>query len=588
MLTVLIVAAIGVREHAPSVEVTIVDRGASAWTIAYIGGAPELRGANEIQDAIERMSGAKLPIVFEGTLPRKQRSKTILIRPAGSNTPEESFAIRSNAAEVEIAGGGSRGALYGCYAFLEDVLGCRWYTRTIAKYPRLSTIRIPRLEIHERPAFEYREPYFAEAFSRDWAVRNRVNGNAMDLDDSVGGKVSYGKFVHTFSELVPPEKYFATHPEYFSLVKGQRQSGYAQLCLTNPDVLKLVIAKVADWIRENPKATIFSVSQNDAYLNCECDNCKAVEREERAPSGPLLRFVNKVADAIGQDHPNVLIDTLAYQWSEKPPLHERPHKNVRIRIAPIGACVAHALDGCAANKAPYKNLLDWSRTTNQLYIWHYSTDFANYLLPLPDIDEIAGDMKLFKRHGVVGVFSEGSGPQGGGGAFAELKSYLLAKLMWNPDRPIRPIMADYLDGVYGKAAPDIQRWLDMLQSPARTKHIDAFIYDPPTAPYLSDELLAQGMQLFDHAAAAVAGEAVQGEQVRKARLWLDYVRLMRSGLRYDAASAKFVPQADPGRDALARHVLAEIDHFGITSVSEGEPLSAFKARLGVSPRTGRR
>ena len=49
-----------------------------------------------------------------------------------------------------------------------------------------------------------------------------TNGNAQRLDDSVGGKVMYGPFVHTFNALVPPEQYFDTHPEYFS--HGERQA----------------------------------------------------------------------------------------------------------------------------------------------------------------------------------------------------------------------------------------------------------------------------------------------------------------------------------------------------------------------------
>src|SRR5678815_2833370 len=119
------------------------------------------------------------------------------------------------------------------------------------------------------------------------------------------------------------------------MIDGKRMNGYYQLCLTNPAVLQLAVGKVEQWTKDYPDATIFSVSQNDTYYNCQCPDCAAVEKEEGAPSGPLIRFVNKVAEAVEKRHPNILIDTLAYQWSEKPPLHVRPRKNVRIRIAPI-------------------------------------------------------------------------------------------------------------------------------------------------------------------------------------------------------------------------------------------------------------
>lgn len=584
MLVLVAIAALSGQGQPSGVD--IVRNGKTDWIILMERpGKPMQRGAEEIQSAIQAMTGARLRVEAFGEGSHTM-SRMIMIRDGVSGYGPEEYSIHVDDQLVLITGGGTRGALYGCYAFLEDVLGCRWYTRTISKYPRKANIHVPRMQVRERPAFEYREPYFTEAMERNWAVRNRLNGSSMDLDDSVGGKVTYGRFVHTFSELVPPKDYFATHPEYFSLVKGKRQDGYAQLCLTNPDVLKIVVAKVKSWIKENPSATIFSVSQNDTNLNCECDNCKAVEKEEGAPSGVVLRFVNKVADDVGTEYPNVLIDTLAYQWSEKPPLHERPHKNVRIRLAPIGACVAHPLDGCQVNKAPYQNLLDWSKIANQLYIWHYCTNFSNYLQPLPDLDEIAGDVKLFRRHGVVGLFYEGSYEAGGGGDMAELKSYVMAKLMWNPNRPVKPIVADYLQGVYGSAAPYLQRWLDLLHRPARERGVHAFIYDDPTAQFLTEDLLVQGQTIFDQAARAVSANEVQSEQVRKARLWLDYVRLLRAGKRFDKSTGKFVDVPAPDREKLARHVLGEIRHFGITSVREGEPISAFITRLGLPPDSG--
>ena len=105
-------------------------------------------------------------------------------------------------------------------------------------------------------------------------------------------------FVHTFNALVSPELYFDEHPEYFSLINGKRMKGEYQLCLTNPDVLRIAVESVRSWIKANPDATIMSVSQNDVYFQCQCDNCRAVEEEEEAAIGPVLRFVNAVADAM--------------------------------------------------------------------------------------------------------------------------------------------------------------------------------------------------------------------------------------------------------------------------------------------------
>ena len=202
-----------------------------------------------------------------------------------------------------------------------------------------------------------------------------------------------------------------------------------------------------------------------------------------------------------------------------------------IRLAPIGACVAHPLDGCEANKVPLANLLEWAKITDQLYIWHYSTNFAHFLQPLPDLDEIAGTIPLFKKQGVVGIFYEGDMVAGGGGEMSELKAYLMAKLMWEPTRDPKPIIDEFVTGVYGPAAPQIKTWLDLLHTPARQSHIHAKIYDPPTSPYLTDELLVAGTRLFDEAEAAAKADPVALEQVQRARLALEYVQLCRSTRR---------------------------------------------------------
>ncbi|MBV9848235.1 MAG: DUF4838 domain-containing protein [Armatimonadetes bacterium] len=553
-------------------KLTLVREGHSHGAILIESGSPPAaeHGAQELQHFLREMSGAALPILVAADAARRPPSGPLITVGVGP-LREEEYRVRVRLGRLEIKGGGKRGALYGCYALLEDVLGCRWYTSTIQHVPRRPTIVLGPLDIRGRPAFEYREPYYAEALDRDWAARNRTNGNSQRLDASVGGRVMYGRFVHTFNELVPPDQYFDAHPEYFSLIDGQRRKGYYQLCLTNADVLRLSTEKVRQWIRENPEATIFSVSQNDTYYNCQCDNCRAVEREEGAPSGVLLRFVNAVADAIGRDHPHVLIDTLAYQWSEDPPRHVRPRPNVRVRLAPIGACVGHAFDGCEANEHPYRNLRAWSAITSQLYLWHYSTNFAHYLQPLPDLAEIAADIPLVHRNGVVGLFYEGDYAPGGGGEMSALKAYLMAKLMWDPGRPAVPIVSEFLEGVYGPGAPFLQQWLDLLQAQVRRPGVHAHIYDPPTAPYLSDAVLQQGAQLFDAAERATQSHPVARDQVQRARLALEYVQLERAA------------PTDPNRAALARRVAEKIGRYGITQVREGEPVEKYLAR--ISPKS---
>jgi hypothetical protein len=65
----------------------------------------------------------------------------------------------------------------------------------------------------------------------------RVNGQTVGVNCKWYG--------HTFGALIPPEKYFKHHPEWFALVKGKRRGitdpeglGHdSQLCTSNPNVV---------------------------------------------------------------------------------------------------------------------------------------------------------------------------------------------------------------------------------------------------------------------------------------------------------------------------------------------------------------
>ena len=167
--------------------------------------------------------------------------------------------LKTAGSHLVIAGGRQRGTMYGVYTFLEK-LGCRWFAPDVSRIPKLPTITVQPLDEIHKPAFEYREPFFTEAMDRDWAARNKMNGDHLDLDASTGGKIQYYPFVHSFYATDPAEQYFKDHPEYFSFVDGRRRGEAAQLCLTNPEVLRLATEKVFEWLQQHPEATIVSVS----------------------------------------------------------------------------------------------------------------------------------------------------------------------------------------------------------------------------------------------------------------------------------------------------------------------------------------
>jgi hypothetical protein len=523
-------------------KLTLAQDGRSTYRIILPKSASpsEHRGAAELQSYIEQLSGAKLPITSDNEpLPKSaifigqtRHTAALLGNNPPQNLGEEGFLLKTAGPHVIIQGSPARGAMYGCTALLEK-LGVRWYTPTVTFLPRTRHLQLDPLDQTQTPAFEYREIYITEAWDKDWSARLRLNGHHHRLDDSTGGKISYSHFVHTFDALIPRDL-FKQHPEYFPVIKGKRADAYVQRCLSNPDVLKLATEKVLEWIKADPKAMIFSVSQNDTHNYCECENCtKIANQYGGVQSGLYLWFVNSLAEQIEKKHPDKLIDTLAYQFTEPPPTGIVPRKNVRVRLCPIANCAAHPYKLCQAKPTvKFMNHLEgWSKITDTLYVWHYNTNFAHYLLPFPDFNEFPVNTRLYKDSGVKGIFFEGAYGPGGGGSFADLQSFVMSKLLWDPKADDKALVKEWHRGAYRKAADPMLKWFDLLHAqvtdPANERH-HFFIYSNPKIPYLSQQVITQGDQLFDQAEQLAKGDQEAEEYVSKSRLGLRYTKIMQN------------------------------------------------------------
>lgn len=528
----------------------------------------ERHAALELQSYLEQASGARLPLV-DDTAPLKGHEillgnnahlKALGLVINWDKLGKEGFTIKTRGGRLIIAGGAQRGTMYGVYTFLENYLGFRWFTSKITRVPHLPTISLPaHLDDTQVPILEYREPFFTEAFDADWAARNKVNGQSMRLDEERGGKITYFPFVHTFATLVPPEKYFKDHPEYFSLVDGQRQDGYAQLCLTNPDVRRIALEGVRQWMKEHPEAGIYSVSQNDTFRNCQCDNCRALDEAQGTPMGSLLDFVNYIAGELADEFPDKAIDTLAYQYTRKAPKDTRPLPNVIIRLCSIECCFSHPLATCdsSENTNFRRDMEDWARVSDRTYIWDYNTDFANYWLPFPNYWVLQPNIKYFVEHGVKGIFEEGAYPPGGGGEGAELKSYIMAKALWDPDYDADVAINEFCEGVYGAAAPLMLEYLHMMADSVKDYHMH--IWEGTNAPYLTPELITKADALFKQMLKVTERDELAHAEVEKAWVPILYVRCAQMGKGHP----DFLP--------LAKQLFAIVDANGFGQWREGNP-----------------
>jgi hypothetical protein len=343
-----------------------------------------------------------------------------------------------------------------------------------------------------------------------------------------------------------------------------------QRCLSNPEVLKLAIARVRQWIKAHPEANIISVSQNDTGNWCQCDQCKAIDEQEGSHAASLLRFVNAIAQDIERDYPKVRIDTLAYQYTRKPPKTLRPRHNVIIRLCSIECCFAHPLATCASeeNRRFRDDIIAWQPVAPLLYVWDYTTDFAHYQQPFPNFDALGPNVRSFVQHGVKGLFEQGNYSPGGAGEMEPLRAYLLAKLLWNPEADVKKLTDEFLDAYYGKAAPKLAAYLELLESQVRDGKTHAHIFDGPKAAYLNANFLGGAGKLLEEAEQLAENDQVRF-RVQVARLPVWYVLLAANHVQGQA------------RADLLRRFLETAHKGGISHISEGQTLDAWAERMSA-------
>jgi hypothetical protein len=384
----------------------------------------ELKAARVLRNALEGIAGGVLPIVTdekpavdrEILIGRARRPEAVQLQSAVEDLGEDGFLLKTVGPKLVIAGGRDKGTLYGVVAFLEDCLGCRKYSRDdVPITPHRSRIEIPPLDRTETPFFAYREILMPDAFDDDYADWHRIDNQKVRQRD-------WGLYVHTFKTLVPPEKYFADHPEFFTEQNGLRVPD-AQLCLTNPEVFGLVVAELRDRMRETPQAKYWSVSQNDTFSPCRCSACRAMDEKFGGPSGTILNFVNRIA----REFPDKIISTLAYQYSRQAPVGIKPEKNVNIMLCTIECNRSRPLAADPGSASFVKDLRDWSRLTDNIILWDYVVQFRNYCDPFPNLRALKPNLEFFKANNIRMMFEQGSSSSRS--EFHELRTYLLAKLL---------------------------------------------------------------------------------------------------------------------------------------------------------------
>ena len=516
----------------------------------------EKHAAAELQAHFEACTGIKLPIT-EGfpaadvpmiVLGCGQVAQKLAVNPSQEQLGEQGFLLRTVEPHIVIAGSRAAGTLYGVHRFLEEYLGVRWYAPGVTKTPKVENLTIPSTEKLVRPAFLYRHTsYRWPGGDSDFFARVGRNAGSGDADNPHGIQYSFLGTCHSYFRFIHPNEYFETHPEYFSEIGGVRRRADTQLCLTNPDVLKIVTAKMLELMQKHPHVRQFNFSQMDYYNYCECPQCTAMNEKYGTLGGTQFWFVNELAKGASEVHPDKLISTLAYMYTEEPPKNLKMHPNAAVWLCHMyPSCDSHPIASCPRNADYKRRAIEWSKICSHLYVWHYIVDFAHYYNPFPNFRALAADLKFYRDIGVEGLYLQGMGHGGGGGEFSLLRPYYAMKLAWNPDQNAGDIIRDFLQGYYGSAWEPIWQYIAMLHDKVENENIHMHLYTNPAQGYLPDDVMAKAMGLFDQAEAAVESKPELLERVRVARMPLTYARMFpRNGYEIEGNRLVFQGELAP-------------------------------------------
>lgn len=448
----------------------------------------------------------------------------------------EEYVIKSSGSRIIIAGGGNRGTLLGAASFLENQIGVMWLTAQTEYVPPKQDIVLEKLDIKARPFFERRSIYRTNDWSNiRFLVMNRANSSGgYVIPAEYGGECRAGspRASHTFEDYFPFRQYKKSNPEYFSLINGKRVGGQlnGQLCLTNMNMRKTFLQKLFAYIEKDRREAaakgidapfFYDVSQNDNWNYCRCRNCSKMAAQY-GQSGVMVDFVNYLARAIAPKYPEIKLSTFAYFYTEPLPLGGiKPEKNVIIQLCDTKS--NQALGIYAAGSEKYRQKLeDWSKISNNLYIWFYAITFSKSGSGLPFPSEYThGEVwRFYADNKVKGIFIEHERPHRAD--MYALKVWLELKLMENPYADTEMLISKFCNAYYGKAAGHIIEARKLLYAAA--KRNKAFVDSSGMLEqfkYIDADTMLAMQKAFDDATAAAAGNHELLLRVNAARRGVD-------------------------------------------------------------------
>ena len=494
--------------------------------------------SDELADYLNRMTGAHFPVAekpIEGW-------NTVRIGVSGElkRFEEISLAVSADGRKLDILAERPRAAIYAVYDLLET-MGCGFWTPNSETVPSRPDLALPAgYAKNEAPAMRIREVCHYTSGQR-FRLKLRDNGARSVASHGVDvGPGEHEDIMHSLTlRWIPRKKFFEEHPDWFALVvrtdpaTGERKESryHGALCTTNPEMREELLREVGAFLDKNyPNERSVSLSPSDMGEWCHCPRCMELVKSDAKHVSTLLYLdlVRFVADHFREKYPKATFNLLSYWTAAEPPADTakwRLPPNCGVGFAALWRNHGFPID-CNERFAP--RVRAWREMSDNFVFWDYYANFAGYLNPFPNLDILGPALRFYRDNKFVGGFAQM--PHSRMAPLADLNWYLMGKLMWNPDVDEAKLTESFVAGVYGKAAPAVRRYMEILRhAKTRERGIWVGCYVGDTSNFMTPDDVIGMLRAFDEADKLASEEP---EPVREAVWRLRYAGIHTAAIRY--------------------------------------------------------
>lgn len=541
--------------------VTLLENGEVKATVVYSEGASEslIAAADFMAATLERMSGSNgVRTAVKGG---SESGFSIYVGMAAnsaaidlSDVKDDGYRLEIKPEGIYIVGKTDDAARNGVYDFLETHLECMYVSPENTYVPLCPTVKLALEEKTVNPTITWRKVYQYESVQNGWYERLKMNGTIVkEGENSIELYNEWGTWCHSSFEFVPPEKYFDEHPEYYAKFLGKRRYQFnvlgrtfpTHLCYTNEEVYQIAEAELVKRIEANPEVKFWDFSIMDTYFaTCRCKECKKFNKEAGSEMGTLLAFLNRLADAIRDDYPDVYLSTLAYQRVKNPPKNMKCAPNLCINVCAFPGTQSYPYStegGIKASREFAERVVEWGKICDNILVWDYVVNFTHLKLPFPNFEFQKENLEFYLENNIRFVFHQGSREPMDENA--EMRTYLLSRQLWDKDVDLLALAKKYVAVVYGDAAGLVEEYMDTANAAMIESGADLSLYDSPKkhkngylAPKLTDKYLELTEKMLE---VAENSDTVNVKAVEMLRVNALYAKMTDASWDYRAKKAAF-------------------------------------------------